>query len=417
MANLLSELIEKRWSVMGTIFNKADILLPKQSVELRKWTVIACDQFTSDQDFWARVQNTVGDAPSTLHMILPEAWLGRVDEAARTREINQTMARYLAEDLFEEMKDSLIYVERTLRGGKVRRGVVGAIDLEQYDVRPDSGSALRATERIIPSRLPARVEIRRGAALEIPHVLILIDDPEEKIIERIPQMEGLTQIYDFDLMEDCGHITGYRLTGAEADAVAAAINALPVILVGDGNHSLVAAKMAWDEKKAGLSEAERLTHPARYALVEINNVHEASLEIEPIHRIVFDAPGDLIGAFLGSCTGVSPGEGDGYTVRYIDRGEPGAFTISGRTVGETIDLLQEFLDAYVVERGGEIDYIHGDAELTELSKKPGSVAFFMPQIKKPDLFDSVVRGGVFPKKSFSMGEGADKRHYLECKQI
>ena len=402
---------------MGTIFNKADILLPKKDVDLTKWTVIACDQFTSDQAFWGRLEKEIGDAPSTLHMILPEAWLGRVDEAARTKEINETMARYVDEDIFERVPDSLIYVERTLRGGKVRCGVVGAIDLDQYDVSPDSGSALRATERIIASRLPARVEIRRDAVLEIPHVLILIDDPSATIIEGIPQMGDLEKLYDFELMENCGHIKGYRLTGAMADKVTAAINALPVILVGDGNHSLVAAKMAWDEKKVNLSEAERAKHPARFALVEINNVHEESLEIEPIHRIVFDVKGDLIGDFVASSPDVALGEGDGYTVRFIDKGKAGAFTISNRTVGETIDLLQTFLDAYVEKNGGEIDYIHGDAELAELAEKPESIAFFMPQIEKPDLFKSVVKGGVFPKKSFSMGEGADKRHYLESRVI
>jgi len=402
---------------MGTIFNKADILLPKQHVDHSKWAVIACDQFTSDPDFWARVAAQVGDEPSTLHMILPEAWMGQIDEAARGVAINETMRRCLADELFQTLDDSLVYVERTLRNGKVRCGIVGAIDLEQYDVSPNSGSVLRGTERIVPARLPARVEIRRGAALELPHVLILIDDPQGEIIEAIPQLGGLMKVYDFDLMENCGHITGYRLCGAEADKVAAAINALPIILVGDGNHSLVAAKLFWDEKKTALTEAERATHPARYALVEINNVHEESLEIEPIHRIVFDAPGDLIGAFVSAHPEVALGGGAGYTIQYIDRGTPGELTISGRSVGETIDLLQVFLDEYVAERGGEIDYIHGEAELEELAARPGSIAFFMPQIEKSDLFDSVIRGGVFPKKSFSMGEGADKRHYLECRAI
>ena len=402
---------------MRPIFNKADILLPKQHVDLTRWTVIACDQFTSDPDFWARVEAEVGERPSTLHMILPEAWMGQIDEPARAKDINRTMVEYLEEDLFDKLEDSLLYVERTLRNGKVRRGLVGAIDLEQYDVSPGSGSILRGTERIVASRLPARVEVRRGAALEVPHVLLLIDDPQGEIIEAIPRMSGLTQVYDFDLMENCGRVRGYRLSGAQADGVAAAINALPIILVGDGNHSLVAAKMFWDEKKAGLSEAERLTHPARYAMVEINDVHEESLAIEPIHRVVFDAPGDLIGDFVSAHADVALGEGEGYVIHYIDNGVPGAFTISGRSVGETIDLLQIFLDAYVKERGGEIDYIHGEAELEALAAKPGSIAFFMPQIEKSALFDSVIRGGVFPKKSFSMGEGADKRHYLECRVI
>ncbi|MCL2569071.1 MAG: DUF1015 domain-containing protein [Oscillospiraceae bacterium] len=402
---------------MGALFNTTNILLPKQGIDRTKWTVIACDQFTSDQDFWARVAAKAKDVPSTLHMILPEAWLGRIDEAARAKEINQTMQRYLAEDLFSTVPDSLIYVERTLRSGHVRRGIVGAIDLEQYDVSPDSNSSLRATERIVPSRLPARVEIRRGAALEVPHILVLIDDPEGGIMELADHTSDLEPLYDFPLMENCGHLRGYRLAGAEAEQVTAKINALPILLVGDGNHSLVAAKMAWDEKKAKLSEAERLTHPARYAMVEINNIHEESLEIEPIHRIVFEAKGDLIAAFLAAHEGVAPGQGEGYTIDYLDRGNSGSFTIPNRTVGETIDLLQTFLDAYVDQHGGEIDYIHGDEELEKLAKQPESIAFFMPQIEKSDLFTSVIRGGVFPKKSFSMGEGADKRHYFECREI
>ncbi|MCL2368071.1 MAG: DUF1015 domain-containing protein [Oscillospiraceae bacterium] len=401
---------------MGTLFHKTHILLPKEQVDLRKWTVIACDQFTSEPEFWERVKETAGDGPSTLHMILPEAWLGVVDEAAMTKEINATMAAYLAAETFREVSDSLVYVERRLRNGQIRRGVVGAIDLEAYDTEVGSKSQLKATERIIHSRLPARVEIRRNAPLEIPHVLVLIDDPKCEIIEGI-DTSGLERLYDFALMENCGHLTGYRLTEAQADAVTGAINALPIILVGDGNHSLVAAKMNWDEKKVHLSEAERERHPARFALVEINNVHEESLEIEPIYRIVFDAAGDLIGEFVKSCPQASLGEGDGQAIRYIDRGVPEVLTLKGLSAGETIDALQVFLDEYVERHGGEIDYIHGEAELRELAERPGSIAFFMPPILKSDLFDSVIRGGVFPKKSFSMGEGADKRHYLECRTI
>ena len=195
------------------------------------------------------------------------------------------------------------------------------------------------------------------------------------------------------------------------------INALPIILVGDGNHSLVAAKMEWDAVKANLSETERENHPARYALAELGNVYYESLEIEPIHRIVFDAPDGLLAAFVESSPYVSLGAGAGHQVRFVDRGEPGTLTIDGGTVGEAIDLLQEFLDSYIQHHGGEIDYIHGDAELEELSKQAGNVAFFMPTTSKSALFESVIQGGVFPKKSFSMGHGADKRHYVECRKI
>jgi len=384
---------------------------------MQKWAVIACDQFTSDQQFWARVRETVGEAPSTLHMILPEAWLGQVDEAKHSAAINETMARYLDEDIFREISTSFIYVERKLGNGKIRRGIVGAVDLEEYETGEGASSVLRESERIVPSRLPARRQIRRDALLEMPHVLLLIDDPSCSIVEPLGTRTDLECLYDFELMENCGHLKGFRLTGVDADRVEDAINALPIILVGDGNHSLVAAKMEWDAVKAGLSEAERENHPARYALVELGNVYDESLEIEPIHRIVFDAPNGLITAFVESSPQVSMGAGEGHQVRFLDQGEAGILTISGCTVGEAIDLLQEFLDQYVRAHGGEIDYIHGDAELEELSKQDGSVALFMPTTSKAALFESVIQGGVFPKKSFSMGHGADKRHYVECRKI
>jgi len=350
-------------------------------------------------------------------MILPEAWLGQVDEAQYSKEINDTMAQYLDQRIFREIPASFIYVERKLRNGKLRRGIVGAVDLEQYATGVGAASTLRESERIIASRLPARRQIRQEALLEMPHVLLLIDDPSCSIVEPLGARSDLACLYDFPLMEDCGHLTGYRVTGELADQVAEAIHELPIILVGDGNHSLVAAKMEWDGIKGGLSEAEREGHPARYALVELGNVYDESLEIEPIHRIVFDVAGDLIGEFVESSPYVSLGEGEGYQIRFLDRGTPGTLTISGLTVGKTIDLLQEFLDQYVKSHGGEIDYIHGDAELRELAQREGSLAFFMPTIAKSALFTSVLQGGVFPKKSFSIGEGADKRHYLECRKI
>jgi len=402
---------------MKGIFQQTDILLPQESVDMERWAVIACDQFTSDLDFWARVRERVGGRPSTLHMILPEAWLGQVDEALYSKQINETMAQYLGEGVFREIPASFIYVERKLQGGKLRRGIVGAVDLEQYATGVSASSILRESERIIASRLPARRQIRQEALLEMPHVLLLIDDPSCSIVEPLGARTDLECLYDFPLMEDCGHLTGYRITGVLADELAEAIATLPIILVGDGNHSLVAAKMEWDVIKGNLSDAEQERHPARYALVELGNVYDESLEIEPIHRIVFDTEGDLIGAFVKSSPYVALGEGEGHQIRFLDKGKAGTLTISGLTVGEAIDLLQEFLDQYVQTHGGEIDYIHGDAELTELASKEGSIAFFMPTIAKSALFTSVLQGGVFPKKSFSMGDGADKRHYVECRKI
>jgi len=414
---LIQNKTEEARLIMRRIFQQTDILLPQESVDMETWAVIACDQFTSDLAFWARVRVCVGEKPSTLHMILPEAWLGQVDEAVYSKQINETMAQYLNAGVFREVPASFVYVERKLRNGKLRRGIVGAVDLEQYATGTGAASTLRESERIIASRLPARRQIRQEALLEMPHVLVLIDDPNCSIVEPLGQRSDLERLYDFPLMEDCGHLTGYRVTGELAEQVAEAIHALPIILVGDGNHSLVAAKMEWDAIKETLSEVERESHPARYALVELGNVYDESLEIEPIHRIVFDTEGDLIAEFAASSPHVTLGEGEGYQIRFLDKGKPGTVTISGLTVGETIDLLQEFLDAYVQTHGGEIDYIHGDAELTEFAQKEGSIAFFMPTIAKSALFTSVLQGGVFPKKSFSMGDGADKRHYVECRKI
>ena len=402
---------------MSYAFRPADILLPKEDLSPEKWAVIACDQFTSQPEFWQSVCQTVGDDPSTLHMILPEAWLGQVDEAAHGQKIREKMAEYLQAELFEPVEESFIYVRRQLKNGAIRRGIVGAVDLDQYDISPGSTSVLQASERIIASRLPARVEIRRGAPLELPHVLVLIDDPACTIVEGLDDLTKEAPLYDFPLMEGCGHLTGYRVSGPTAETVARKIAALPTILVGDGNHSLVAAKIRWDEMKESLSADQQEVHPARFALVELGNVHDASLEIEPIHRIVFGAGEALVAQFIASSPHVEKGAAQGQEVHYITQAGRGVFTITGKTLGQAIDLLQTFLDDFVKAHGGEIDYIHGETELETLAKGADSVAFFMPTINKGDLFTSVQESGVFPKKSFSMGEGADKRHYFECRKI
>ena len=402
---------------MPKLFHSCDILLPKSDVDLHKWTVIACDQFTAQPSFWEEVGTIVGDAPSTFHLIFPEAWLTQVDEQAQTKKINDNMRQYVQDDLFSVVKDSYIYVKRHLKNGAVRHGIVGAIDLEAYITEEGSASKLRATERIIPARLPARAEIRKGAVLELPHVLLLIDDPTQNIIESLAKETTLEKLYDFSLMQDAGHLEGYRLTGSLADAVSAKIEALPTVLVGDGNHSLVAAKIAWESIRENLSEADKKTHPARFALVELGNVHDPSLLIEPIHRIVFDANETLIEKFIASSAHVNSGMGDGYHFHYVSDDTKDVFTISKLSIGASIALLQEFIDEQAAANGWEVDYIHGDAELSALASEKPSLAIFMPPIEKSTLFTSVLDSGVFPKKSFSMGDGIDKRHYLECRMI
>ena len=402
---------------MSKLFCKCDILLPKPEIDLHKWTVIACDQFTAQAKFWEEVQDIVGEEKSSFHLIFPEAWLGQVNEQAQTAKINETMKQYVADDIFDTVADSYIYVKRQLKNGAVRHGIVGAIDLDAYITEEGGQSKLRATERIIPARLPARVEIRKGAVLELPHVLLLLDDPKQEIIENLEQEAGLEKLYDFPLMQGAGHIQGYRLTGEVADKVSQKIEDLPLILVGDGNHSLVAAKMAWEEIAKGLSETEKQTHPARFALVELGNVHDPSLLIEPIHRIVFEADDTLVAQFIDTYPQVVDKAVAGHVFYYQAGTKEGAFTITGCTIGNAIDLLQEFLDKKAKENAWEIDYIHGDEELKALAKEKKSLAIVMPPVEKSMLFTSVLEGGVFPKKSFSMGDGLDKRHYLECRKI
>jgi len=401
------------------VFTPGNILIPKKNVDMKKWSVVACDQFSSEPAYWERVREAVGDLPSTFHLILPEAWLEGADLSREGDRIGGAMARCLEAEVFEEIPDSYIFVERRLAGGKVRRGLVGCLDLEAYDFAPGTNAPVRASENTVVSRLPARIEMRRRGALETPHVMLLMDDPGKTVFAPLSKgAKRLRLLYDFDLMEGGGHITGRQVTGAEAKALSRALSG-QTLLVGDGNHSLAAAKLYWSEVKAGLGPEERAVHPARYALAELTNVHDDSLEIEPIHRIVRGGTGGLVRAFVQGCPNASaevPPAGSGPTarrIRYIDGAETGDIYVTGLTIGETIGALQAFLDG---QADLDIDYIHGRESLERLARQPGSVGFLMPPVEKAELFRST-QTDVFPKKSFSMGHAADKRYYLECRAI
>ena len=279
---------------LNLFFTPTDILLPAHA-DMRRWSVIACDQFTADAGYWQAVQDTVGDAPSTLRLMLPEFYLGKCDEAAATREIQQTMRRYLDDGVFRTVPHSLVLVQRTLPGGAVRCGVVGALDLEAYDYAPDSVTPIRATEGTVASRLPARVRIRAAAALEMPHIMVFYSDPEDTIRREAQAAAGET-LYDFDLMSGGGHVRGLRIAGAKADALAARLCATGVgtdgaypmrFAIADGNHSLAAARLCWLEKKQTLTPEQAAADPARYALVELVNLHSPAVTFEPIHRVLF----------------------------------------------------------------------------------------------------------------------------------
>lgn len=412
---------------MGNIFQPADILLP-QNCALEKWAVIACDQFTSDAAYWERVRAFAGDAPSTIHLILPEAELGTEGEAVRIEQINRTMAAYLENGIFREYKNCYIYVERTLQNGAVRKGLVGKLDLDAYDYLPGASSAVRATENTVTERIPPRQRVRRGAPIELPHVLLLCDDHEKCLIEPVAaKKDCLEKLYDFDLMEGGGHIRGWLVAGENERTFDAALTAYcahvgekyedlggtpMVFAVGDGNHSLATAKSCYEELKRRHPGEDLGGHPARYALVELENIHDEAQVFEPIHRIVLHTePEKLLKALESVC---APG---GYPVRWYSGEKSGVVTLDPVGSELAVGVLQTFLDAYLSENPGEIDYIHDDDALLSLSRQEKTVGFLLPAMEKSQLFRGVIRDGALPRKTFSMGHSREKRYYLESRKI
>ncbi len=416
-------------------FGPADILLP-QNCDLTKWSVVACDQYTSQNDYWERVAQTVGDAPSTLKLILPESQLEDGHFEEHVADINRTMDAYLDQSLFRTLPNALIYVERWLDNKKLRRGLVGVVDLECYDYNAGSSSLIRATEGTVITRLPPRVAVRRNASLELPHIMVLVDDPDKQLIEHLTyETDRMEEVYDFDLMERGGHITGYLVPEDLQADVCEILNTLarphdfarkydakgkPVLLfaIGDGNHSLAAAKAAYEEKKQHTPQEQWADLPARYALVELVNLHDESLEFEPIHRVCFDVDADeLMKDFLAAYPGAHYGEGEGHTITYVFDTEVGKITIPKPTAQLPVGTLQDFLDQWMQTHSGRIDYVHGDDVTWELGRKPGNIGFLLPAMGKDELFKTVIFDGALPRKTFSMGEAHDKRFYLEARKI
>ena len=416
-------------------FGPADILLP-QNCDLTKWSVVACDQYTSQQDYWERVAQTVGDAPSTLKLILPESQLEDGHFEEHVADINRIMDEYLDQGLFRTLPNALIYVERWLDNKKLRRGLVGVVDLECYDYNAGSSSLIRATEGTVITRLPPRVAVRRNASLELPHIMVLVDDPDKQLIEHLTyETDRMEEVYDFDLMERGGHITGYLVPEDLQADVCEILNTLarphdfarkydakgkPVLLfaIGDGNHSLAAAKAAYEEKKQHTPQEQWADLPSRYALVELVNLHDESLEFEPIHRVCFDVDADeLMKDFLAAYPGAHYGDGDGHTITYVFDTEVGKITIPKPTAQLPVGTLQDFLDQWMQTHSGRIDYVHGDDVTWELGRKPGNIGFLLPAMGKDELFKTVIFDGALPRKTFSMGEAHDKRFYLEARKI
>lgn len=421
-----------------------EILLPPKGTDMYKWAVVACDQFTSQKEYWEEARRIIGDAPSTLDLILPEAWLGAQDEQERIARIKEKMQEYLHNGTLVKQPQGFVLVERTA-AGNTRHGLVMALDLEKYDYSKGSGTLIRATEGTIVERIPPRLRIREGAAVELPHILVLIDDPEETVIEPLTaQAEKLPLLYDTDLMLGGGHISGRLVSGEkEIMGVLEALTALsdkaafekkygskPVLLfaMGDGNHSLATAKANWEKIKAALPEEQREDHPARYALIELNNVHDKGIVFEAIHRNVFGIPGEkLVEALLqklreqngGAEIGPeqAPAGGEKHVIPFYYGDKSGAFIVTEPAVQLAVGTLQNAIDAVLKELGGEVDYIHGIDVVKELAQKPDTIGFLLPDMEKSELFPTVVYDGALPRKTFSMGEAAEKRYYMEARLL
>ena len=413
------------------VFEAADILIP-QNVDFTKWSVVACDQYTSEPEYWEDVKAIVGESPSTLNIIYPEVYLDEENSDIRIKNINETMQRYLDDGLFLETLDSIIYTERTQSDGRTRRGIIGRLDLDEYDFSKGSQSKIRATEGTIVERIPPRQRVRRGAPLELPHIIMLIDDREKKIIEPLAKKtERFEKLYDFELMKNGGHLKGYLVDEVVKQEILGEVEKLGdkaefekkydvtgkgvlMFAAGDGNHSLATAKSCWEEIKQTLTDEERKNHPARYALVEVMNIHDDALVFEPIQRVIFDTDPEKMLAALKEYykTGES-----GQRVDYVYGDKEGSIYIENPSSNLPVGSLQNFLDKYLAENGGRIDYIHGNDVVRNLAGEPNTIGFMVDAMEKNDLFLTVIKDGSLPRKTFSMGEAQDKRFYLECKKI
>lgn len=419
---------------MNVPFKRANILLPKNA-EMEKWAVVACDQYTSEPEYWKEVENIVGDAPSTLKITLPEIYLEQDNVAERIANINKEMDHLLSTDFFKTLDNSLIYLERTGADGKVRKGLIGMVDLEDYSYEKGSQSLIRATEGTVLERIPPRVRVRENASLELPHVMLLIDDEKKEIIEGLTdKVTSEDVVYDFDLMQNGGHVKGYKVPENLMDGIFKGLEELAdkdnfeakynvkdkgVLLfsVGDGNHSLATAKACYENLKKTMSEEEAKNSLARYALVEVVNLHSDALEFEPIHRVVFGVePAKMIEEFE-KYYDVSRTPGEGQKVEYVYEGKNETLYIKNPKSNLAVGSLQMFIDTYIKEHGGKVDYIHGDDVTKELGSKPGNIGFLLPPMAKTELFKTVILDGALPRKTFSMGHSYDKRYYLEARKI
>ena len=418
---------------MSVPFKAGNILIPKDA-DMHKWSVVACDQYTSEPDYWKDVEQIVGDNPSTLRLTLPEIYLEESDVEKRIETINETMKKYLDEGIFNEYTDSMFYIERTQNDGKVREGLIGIVDLEDYSYESDSQTLIRATEKTVIERIPPRVKIRENAPIELPHIMILIDDDKKQIIEELKnKVTDEDIVYDFDLMQKGGHIKGYKLSSDVIDEVETKLELLAdkdnfknkygiddkevlLFAMGDGNHSLATAKACYEKLKEELSEEEYKNHPARYALVELVNLHSNALEFEAIHRVLFDIDVEDLLNNLYNYYNINE-DGNGQKFELITKDFDKTLYIENPKSNIAVGSIQIFLDDYLSNHEGKIDYIHGEDVTKELGSKDNNVGIILDAMEKNELFKTVILDGALPRKTFSMGHSHDKRFYLEARKI
>ena len=425
-----------------------DVLLPSDSRDLESWAVIACDQFTSEPEYWNRVRELTSGHPSTLDLILPEVYLSSSDVSARIQSVHESMRRYLAQGILRTHRQTAVALVRDTPMVQGRKGLLLAVDLELYDYSPGSRSLIRPTEQTIVERLPPRIRVRKGAPLELPHILVLVDDPEMKVIEPVIDTASRGEpLYSTKLMMGGGQISGYPVTpkAIEEQLLPAlrefaapqhlsaryGVADAPLLAVGDGNHSLASAKAVWEELKS--SGKVLPDHPARWALVELINLHSPALPIEPIHRVIrriepaafahfaaerhsaqtrrvsgIDEAGQLIRKFTESAVRFGVGDANGWSVLELSS-DPGTLTVT---------LVQNLLDSYVTEHPeAEVDYIHGSEPLARFAREPNTLSVLLPPIDRPLLIPTVLERGVLPRKAFSLGEAEEKRYYMEARII
>ena len=412
---------------------RANILLPKD-VDMTKWSVVACDQYTSEPEYWKEVEKEVGSSPSALNLILPELYLENTDVDDRIKKINKTMEEYLDEGIFNEYKDTMIYLERTQKDGKVREGLMAMVDLEDYSYEKGSQTLIRATEKTAIERIPPRLKVRENASLELPHIMILIDDEKKNIIENLKdKVTSEDVVYDFDLMENGGHIKGYNLSDEVINGIESGLENLMnkdyfekkynvkdkgvlLFAMGDGNHSLATAKVNYENLKKTMSEEEYLNNPARYALVEVVNLHSSALEFEPIHRVIFNADINNLVEELHKYYDINE-DGDGEYFELVTKDFDKRLYISNPKSNIAVGSIQMFLDDYLKEHSGKLDYIHGDEITRSMGSEEGNVGILFEVMPKEKLFRTVILDGTLPRKTFSMGHSYDKRYYLEARKI